>query len=107
MKIKVTKTGPRHGSVAWVRRQEEIPGCLGPCVEDPKQNWLQRLYWRIRLWLHPVRFKRIKTARISRTCYPPDGCPGCLRDVISSNPMKDLEDREIDSRFIFTHKDDQ
>ena len=28
MKIKVTKTGPRHGSVAWVRRQEEIHGGL-------------------------------------------------------------------------------
>ena len=28
MKIKVTKTGPRHGSVAWVKKQEEIHGGL-------------------------------------------------------------------------------
>ena len=28
MKIKVSKTGPRHGSVAWVKEQEKIHGGL-------------------------------------------------------------------------------
>ena len=73
--------------------------------EPPGLTWFQRLRLRLRLWLFPVRFKRCKTPEFREFSYRVNPA---LRDIILGEPqMRDVEDREIDSRFIFEHKDNQ